>query len=114
MQAPHFWWRREQSWLAKLLAPLDEQGSAWRELAEEVGLTGGSAQFFGLYVAPAGYVSNMIALYRITGGAIAFEPGLEISAAQFADPADPPPGCTPATLRRLAELSDRAPVSPWW
>jgi tetraacyldisaccharide 4'-kinase len=22
MQAPHFWWRREQSWLAKLLAPL--------------------------------------------------------------------------------------------
>ena len=85
-----------------------------RELAEEVGLTGGSAQFFGLYVAPAGYVSNMIALYRITGGAIAFKPGLEISAAQFADPADPPPGCTPATLRRLAELSDRAPVSPWW
>ena len=85
-----------------------------RELAEEVGLTGGSAQFFGLYVAPAGYVSNMIALYRITGGAIAFKPGLEIRAAQFAHPADPPPGCTPATLRRLAELSDRAPVSPWW
>ncbi|MCP5411594.1 MAG: NUDIX domain-containing protein [Alphaproteobacteria bacterium] len=90
------------------------QAAVLRELAEEVGLTGGSARFFGLYTARAGYASNVIALYRITGAAVAFTPGVEISAVQFADPADPPPGCTPATLRRLAELSERAPVSPWW
>lgn len=85
-----------------------------RELAEEVGLAGGTAHLFGLYTAPAGYASNLVALYRIEGGAIAFRPGLEIRAICFADPADPPPGCTPATLRRLAELAGRAEASPWW
>lgn len=85
-----------------------------RELAEEVGLTGGRARLFGLYTAPAGYASNLVALYRVEGGTIAFRPGLEIRAVCFADPAQPPPGCTPATLRRLAELTGKADVSPWW
>ncbi len=85
-----------------------------RELAEEVGLTGGTAQFFGLYTAPAGFASNVIALYRVTGAAIAFRPSLEIIEARYADPRRPPPGCTAATLRRLAELAGAAPVSPWW
>jgi 8-oxo-dGTP pyrophosphatase MutT (NUDIX family) len=85
-----------------------------RELAEEVGLTGGVAEFFGLYTAPAGLASNVIALYRVTGGAIAFRPSLEIVEVLFADPRRPPAGCTAATLRRLAELAGAAPVSPWW
>jgi len=85
-----------------------------RELAEEVGLTGGQAVFFGLYTARAGYVSNVIALYRVRGAAIAFKPSLEIGAVLFADPLAPPPGCTPATLRRLAELSGAAAPTPFW
>lgn len=85
-----------------------------RELSEEVGLSGGTASFFGLYTAPAGAATNLVALYRVAGATIAFRPSLEISAAQFVDPANPPPGCAPATLRRLAELTGQAPLSPWW
>ncbi len=85
-----------------------------RELSEEVGLTGGSAEFFGLYSAPAGIANHVVTLFRVTGAAIAFRPSLEISAIQFVDPRRPPPGCTGATLRRLAELAGTAPVSPWW
>ena len=85
-----------------------------RELAEEVGLTGGAASFFGLYSARAGYASNLVALYCVRGGQIAFKPSLEIGAVQFADPVNPPPGCTPATLRRLAEFAGTAPRAPFW
>ncbi len=85
-----------------------------RELGEEVGLRGGTAAFFGLYTASAGYASNVIALYRVTGATIAFTPNREISAVLFVDPHNPPPGCSPATLRRLAELTNAAPPGPWW
>lgn len=104
-------WRLPGGGVARRETP---DAAVLRELSEEVGLCGGIAVFFGLYTAPAGAATNLIALYRVTGGTIAFKPGLEISAAQFADPADPPPGCAPATLRRLAELTGQAPVSPWW
>jgi 8-oxo-dGTP pyrophosphatase MutT (NUDIX family) len=90
-----------------------EQG-VLRELHEEVGLTGGTARFFGLYTRPMGLATNVIALFQVTGGAVAFRPSLEIREIVFADPGAPPAGCTEATLRRLAELSGAAPVSPWW
>ncbi len=90
------------------------QEAVRRELAEEVGLSGGDSEFLGLYTRRAGWVTNLVALYRITGAAIAFRPSLEIAEICFADPAAPPPGCTPATLRRLAELTGAAPVSPRW
>ena len=90
------------------------QDAVRRELAEEVGLSGGDSQFLGLYTRRAGWATNLVALYRITGAAVAFRPSLEIGAICFADPAAPPPGCTPATLRRLAELTGAAPVSPLW
>jgi 8-oxo-dGTP pyrophosphatase MutT (NUDIX family) len=85
-----------------------------RELAEEVGLTGGTVEFLGLYTRGAGWATNVIALYRITGGVVAFRPNFEIREICFADPAALPPGVTPATARRLAELSGAAPVSPHW
>lgn len=90
-----------------------EQG-VLRELAEEVGLTGGVPSFFALYTRPMGPATNVIALFKVTGGAIAFRPSLEIREIVFADPAAPPAGCTEATRRRLAELSGAAAVSPWW
>lgn len=85
-----------------------------RELAEEVGLSGGTAEFLGLYTRRAGWATNVIAFYRITGGVVAFRPNLEIREICYADPAALPPGVTPATVRRLAELSGAAPVSPYW
>jgi ADP-ribose pyrophosphatase YjhB (NUDIX family) len=85
-----------------------------RELAEEVGLTGGTARLFGLYVRRAGWVTNQIALFRIDGATIAFTPNWEIREILFADPAAPPDGATPATLRRLGELAEGAPASGIW
>jgi 8-oxo-dGTP pyrophosphatase MutT (NUDIX family) len=85
-----------------------------RELREEVGLTGGTVQFLGLYTRRAGWATNVIALYRVTGGAVAFRPNFEIREICFADPAALPPGVTPATARRLAELSGAVAVSPHW
>lgn len=85
-----------------------------RELAEEVGLTGGMVQFLGLYTRGAGWATNVIALYRVTGAQVAFKPNFEIREICFADPAALPPDVTPATVRRLAELSGAVPVSPHW
>ncbi len=89
------------------------QAAILRELGEEVGLTGGTAEFFGLYSRKAGWASHVVAFYRITGGAIAFRPSLEIREICFADPASPPPGTTQATRARLRELCG-APPSPFW
>ena len=90
------------------------QAGLLRELGEEVGLTGGTACFFGLYNRRAGWASNVVALYRVTGASVNFRPNLEIAEICFADPAHPPPGCSDATLRRLAELSGAAePASGW-
>ncbi len=89
------------------------QAAILRELGEEVGLTGGMAEFFGLYSRRAGWATNVVAFYRVTGAAIAFRPSLEIREICFADPANPPPDTTQATLARLRELGG-APLSPFW
>jgi 8-oxo-dGTP pyrophosphatase MutT (NUDIX family) len=89
------------------------QDAVLRELAEEVGLTGGAAEFFGLYVRKAGWATAVIALYRIRGGTVNFRPNLEIKEICFADPAKPPEGCTPAARKRLKELAGAA-LSPYW
>jgi 8-oxo-dGTP pyrophosphatase MutT (NUDIX family) len=84
-----------------------------RELAEEVGLSGGAAQFRSIHLRAAGWAGNAISFFRITGAAVNFRPNWEIREIIWADPAAPPPGATPATLRRLAELQG-APASPHW
>src|SRR5258708_3345477 len=90
------------------------QQAVLRELAEEVGLAGGTCQFHGLYVRKAGWVTQVVALYRIQGGSVNFRPNLEIREICFADLHAPPPGCTPATRRRLEELNSGREPSPYW
>jgi 8-oxo-dGTP pyrophosphatase MutT (NUDIX family) len=90
------------------------QAAILRELAEEVGLTGGAARFFALYTRKAGWATSVVALYRISGAAVNFRPNLEISEICFADPRVPPEGCSPATLQRLKELTGGAEPSPYW
>lgn len=90
------------------------QAALLRELVEEVGLAGGAAQFFALYSRKAGWATNVVALYRIHGAAVNFRPNLEIREICFADPHAPPDGCTPATLRRLKELTGAADPSHHW
>jgi len=84
-----------------------------RELSEEVGLSGGVAEFFGLYVRKAGWVTAVIVVYRVTGAQVNFRPNLEIKEICYADPGAPPEGCTPATRKRLKELAG-AERSPHW
>jgi ADP-ribose pyrophosphatase YjhB (NUDIX family) len=90
------------------------QTAVLRELAEEVGLAGGTARFFALYTRKAGWATSVVALYRIRGAAVNFRPNLEISEICFADPHPPPQGCTPATLRRLQEQAGAAEPSHHW
>src|SRR5690606_28223849 len=85
-----------------------------RELGEEVGLSGGATHFLGLYNRRAGWASNVVALYRVTGGRVNFRPNFEVLEICFADPANPPEGCSDATLRRLTELSGRASPAKAW
>ena len=84
-----------------------------RELQEEIGLTGGDAAFLGLYTRPTGWATSVVALYRITGAAIAFQPNWEIREIVWTDPAMPPPDTHAATLRRIAELRG-TPISDYW
>ena len=91
------------------------QEAVLRELKEEVGLLhAGAVELFGLYTRKVGWTTNVIALYRVSGGEIRFKPSLEISEITCADPHAPPPATSPATRRRLAELTGAAPVSPYW
>lgn len=85
-----------------------------RELAEEVGLSGGACEFHGLYVRSAGWVTQVVALYRIRDATVNFTPNLEIREICFADPNAPPNGCTPATRRRLEEIRLGREPSPYW
>ena len=85
-----------------------------RELGEEIGLRGGATHFFGLYNRRAGWASNVVALYRVTGATVNFRPNFEVAEIRFADPAHPPDGCSDATARRLAELSGAVPPGEAW
>jgi ADP-ribose pyrophosphatase YjhB (NUDIX family) len=89
------------------------QDAVMRELAEEVGLSGGAAEFFGLYVRRAGWATAVIAVYRVRGARVNFRPNLEIKDICYADPTSPPQGCTPAARKRLKELAG-AGLSPHW
>jgi 8-oxo-dGTP pyrophosphatase MutT (NUDIX family) len=84
-----------------------------RELAEEVGLSGGRVTLAGLFTMRVGPASNVVAFYRVEDGVIDFRPGFEVRDILWADPAAPPPGTAPHVLQRLAELRG-APVSPFW
>jgi ADP-ribose pyrophosphatase YjhB (NUDIX family) len=90
------------------------EAAARRELSEEVGLSGGAASLFGLYTRKAGLATHLVAVYRITGAQVAFQPNWEVREILFADPAAPPPGTVAATGRRLRELTGAEKISPWW
>jgi 8-oxo-dGTP pyrophosphatase MutT (NUDIX family) len=85
-----------------------------RELAEEVGLSGGTIRPAGFYARKAGWVSAPVAFYRVDDGKVNFRPNLEIRAICFANPSAPPPGTGRGSQRRLAELSGQAEISPYW
>src|SRR5215472_16377337 len=86
-----------------------------RELKEEVGFVRGSApEFVRLYTRRAGWATNVVALYRLRDVEIDFRTNWEISEARFFAP-DALPAGTPSTVRRrIAEILDGTPPSPFW
>jgi 8-oxo-dGTP pyrophosphatase MutT (NUDIX family) len=86
-----------------------------RELKEEIGLVSSAApEFMGLYTRQFGFVTNVVALYRVRDAKIDFKPNWEIREIARVDPKAPPDEVRPGTRRRLAELVGRAAVSPYW
>ena len=86
-----------------------------RELREELGLIESSPpEFMSLYTRQFGFITNVVALYRVRNARIAFKPNLEIRAIACVDPRKPPGDVRPGTRRRLAELVGAAPLSPYW
>lgn len=86
-----------------------------RELAEEVGLGGAEApELLGLYTRRIAWATNVVALYCVTGGTVAFRPNFEIRDIRWIDPAAPPPEVQGGVARRLAEFTGQTPRRPHW
>jgi 8-oxo-dGTP pyrophosphatase MutT (NUDIX family) len=86
-----------------------------RELKEEIGLVRSSPpEFVGLYSRRTGWVTNVIALYRVDDAEFNFRSNFEIREVQFADPVAPPDGTPPSVRRRLLEFARLQPQSPHW
>jgi 8-oxo-dGTP pyrophosphatase MutT (NUDIX family) len=86
-----------------------------RELREEIGLTSSAPpEFVGLFTRQFGFVTNVVALYRVRNAKFEFKPNFEIREIALVDPRRPPDEVRPGTRRRLAELVGDAAVSPYW
>jgi 8-oxo-dGTP pyrophosphatase MutT (NUDIX family) len=86
-----------------------------RELREEIGLISSAPpEFMGLYTRQFGFITNVVALYRVREAKFKFKRNLEIREIAHVDPKAPPPEVRPGARRRLAELVGAAPVSPYW
>jgi 8-oxo-dGTP pyrophosphatase MutT (NUDIX family) len=86
-----------------------------RELKEEVGLLESAApELIGIFTRRIGWVTNLIALYRVGQARIAFTPNAEIREIIWADPRALPDGAVRGTRRRLAEFTDRTTPAPYW
>jgi 8-oxo-dGTP pyrophosphatase MutT (NUDIX family) len=86
-----------------------------RELREEIGLVRSEPPVLvGIFTRKLGWVTNVIALYRVKGAVIAFKPNFEIREIAHADPANPPEGTVGGARRRHAELIGKAAPSPYW
>jgi 8-oxo-dGTP pyrophosphatase MutT (NUDIX family) len=86
-----------------------------RELQEEIGLTQSAPpQLLGVFVRRRLWATNLVLLYRVREVVFVFKPSWEIREVRLADPAEPPPGASPATCRRLKELLGEASQAAHW
>jgi ADP-ribose pyrophosphatase YjhB (NUDIX family) len=87
-----------------------------REMEEEAGIEAiETPTIFALYSNHAIFAGDHIGLYRLGAWkACPSRADNEIAERGFFNPANPPEGTTPATLRRLAEVFGGAPVSATW
>ncbi|MCC4242829.1 NUDIX domain-containing protein [Stappia indica] len=91
--------------------------AALRELREETGVIGGEPVLFAVYHNRRNHIRDHVALYRVAVAEVpddALTPNREIREARFFALEALPPDTSPATLRRIAELSGESPPSPLW
>lgn len=89
--------------------------AAQRESREEAGLVSSAEpEFFGLYQQHVGWVTNIVAVYRLRDAMLDFKRSLEVRELIWTDPAKPPPNTSAGTLRRLAEFTGKAAKSNRW
>lgn len=91
--------------------------AALRELREETGVIGGEPVLFAVYHNRRNHIRDHVALYRVAVAEVpedALTPNREIREAGFFPLEALPPDTSPATLRRIAELSGESPPSPLW
>jgi 8-oxo-dGTP pyrophosphatase MutT (NUDIX family) len=86
-----------------------------RELREEIGLVSSAPpEFVGLYTRQFGFVTNVVALYRVRDAIFNFKPNFEIREIALVDPNSPPDEVRPGTRRRLQEMTGTRSISPYW
>jgi ADP-ribose pyrophosphatase YjhB (NUDIX family) len=86
-----------------------------RELMEEVGLTfAGAPALMGAYSNFRDFKSDHVLFFRVPDWRMTPNPNAEIAEQGFFPLEAPPPGTSPGTLRRLAEITGKAPLSPRW
>ncbi len=91
------------------------EGLVLRELKEEVGLIESDPpELVGIFTRRLGWVTNVIALYRVAHARIAFKPNAEIREILWADPRALPEGTVRGARRRLAEFTDKTAPQPYW
>lgn len=86
-----------------------------RELQEEVGLLESAPpELVAIFTRGLGWVTNVIALYRVKNARIQFKPNAEIREIAWADPRALPEGTVRGARRRLAEWTDKTAPEPYW
>lgn len=86
-----------------------------RELREELGVVRAKPPVFvALFTRRSGWATNVVALYRMDEAEVEFRKNLEVREIIFCDPANPPPGTSGGTRRRLAEFVNKTPPDPFW
>ncbi|MCW5771815.1 MAG: NUDIX domain-containing protein [Rhodospirillaceae bacterium] len=86
-----------------------------RELREELGIAALAIERrLGTYVSTREGKRDTIAVFVARAEAIGRRQRLEIAAAEWFDPAQPPPDISPATRRRIEEFQGQRPAAPDW
>jgi len=86
-----------------------------RELIEEVGLTfEGAPKLLGAYSNFRDFKSDHVLFFRVEDWRMEPQPNAEIAEQAFFPLAAPPPGTSPGTLRRIAEILGQARPGAHW
>lgn len=88
--------------------------AAAREVMEEVGLGAVNLKLFAIYLSGAEGKRDTISLFIGAASGVPSTDSIEIEEAGFYGPDDLPTNVSPATLRRIEEVSGNRPIDGHW